>query len=104
MPFHSPRQRKAAMAKMKGRLPKVNWKEVGRLHNLRMLARTSDLRKSREGEKQFEVSLSGGGGRFDSDYGFGMNPPIVVNAKSRAEAMKKLQLPKGVKVRKVEEV
>lgn len=104
MPFKSPRQRRKVMMEMRGRLPRVDWEEVARRANLRILARTSDIRKARPGQKQFEIRLRGGGGRFDSDYGFGMNPPIVIHARSKAEALKQLKLPKTVKVLKVEEV
>jgi len=36
-----------------------------------------------------------------TEYGFGMNPPVVINAKNKQNALKQLKLPKIVKIRKI---
>jgi hypothetical protein len=36
-----------------------------------------------------------------TEYGFGTNPPIVVHAKSKTQAIEKLRLPKCVKVKNI---
>lgn len=39
--------------------------------------------------------------RFADEYGFGVNPPIVLCAKSAKNAIKQLKLPKDIKVHSV---
>lgn len=36
-----------------------------------------------------------------TEYGFGNNPPIVIHAKSKTQAIGKLRLPKCVKVKNI---
>ena len=58
-------------------------------------------------EYEIELKYVGKGKRpayTYSDYGFGTNPPIVVKAKSKADAIKKLKLPKTVKFRKIKKI
>ncbi len=57
----------------------------------------SDYRK-RGSLGEFEVELSGGDA---GEYGVGLNAPIVVFAKSKKAALKQLDLPSGVRVRKI---
>ena len=51
---------------------------------------------------EYEITLEHIGRKkpqyIETEYGFGMNPPIVVHAKSKEEALKQLRLPKTVKV------
>lgn len=55
--------------------------------------------------KQFEIELvdTSDSGRFDGEYGFGVNPPIVLCAKDKSDAVAQLKLPKNVKVLRVKE-
>ena len=39
-----------------------------------------------------------------TEYGFGVNPPIVVHAKNIANAKKQLKLPSTVKIRKIKRI
>lgn len=60
----------------------------------------------RKGQKQFEVELKWvGKGKKPKyatlDYGFETNPPIVINANNKKNALKKLKLPKTVKVKRI---
>ena len=52
--------------------------------------------------RQYEIHLRHIGKKepmyVKSAYGFGMNPPIVIDAKSRSAALHKLRLPKCVQV------
>ena len=55
---------------------------------------------------QYEINLTWHGkGKSPkythTEYGFGMNPPIVVNALNMRNARKQLKLPKIVKIRKI---
>ena len=55
----------------------------------------------------YEISLKWvGRGRKPAytrtEYGFGMNPPISIRAKSKSLALKQLKIPKTVKVAKIE--
>ena len=60
----------------------------------------------RKGHKQYEIGLRDATGkdRFDDEYGFGMNPPIVLCAKSKKDAENQLKLPQGVEIVKIEKV
>ena len=40
----------------------------------------------------------------ETDYGFGVNPPIVIRAKNKRQAIRMLKLPKTIKIRKIERV
>jgi hypothetical protein len=55
---------------------------------------------------QYEISLAWRGkGRIPkytrTEYGFGMNPPVVINAKNKQNALKQLKIPKIVKIKKI---
>lgn len=59
--------------------------------------------------KEYEIYLKyvGKGKRpayTHSDYGFGVNPPIVIRARTKKGALKKLKLPSTVKVRRIKKV
>ena len=58
--------------------------------------------------KEFEVELKFKGKKpkkeYESEYGFGTNPPIVLLCKSKSDVLKKLKLPKYVKVKRLKEV
>jgi hypothetical protein len=60
----------------------------------------------RKGQKQFEIELRDATGqdRFEDEYGFADNPPIVLCAKNKKDVKKKLKLPSGVKIAKIEKV
>lgn len=38
---------------------------------------------------------------IDTEYGFGINPPIVIHAKNEKEAVSQLRLPKTVKIAEI---
>lgn len=52
--------------------------------------------------REYEITLKHVGRKkpryVESEYGFGMNPPIVVHAKSKKKALAQLRLPKVVKI------
>ena len=50
---------------------------------------------------EYEIWLEG---KEEDEYGFEPNPPIVVRAKDEEDALKKLNLPEGVKVKSIERV
>ena len=54
---------------------------------------------------QFEIEFSGGTEEDQSEYGFGTNPPLVVNAPSKIDAVRQLDRQymrdKGVKIRSI---
>ena len=54
---------------------------------------------------EYEITLEYTGRKkplyVESEYGFSPNPPIVVHAKNKKEAMEQLRLPKNVKVAEV---
>jgi len=60
----------------------------------------------RKSHRQYEIELKDttGKDRFPDDYGFGVNPPIVLCAKSRKDAIRQLRIPKSVKIVKVKRV
>lgn len=41
---------------------------------------------------------------IESEYGFGMNPPIVIRAENKKEAIRQLKLPGEVHIKKVQEI
>jgi len=50
---------------------------------------------------EYEIWLEG---KEEDEYGFEPNPPIVVRAKDEEDALEKLNLPEGVKVKSIERV
>jgi hypothetical protein len=55
---------------------------------------------------EYEITLEYVGNRkqpkyIETEYGFGINPPIVVRAKNKTEAIKQLRLPKTVRIEKI---
>lgn len=62
-----------------------------------MARRTSNL-------KEFEIRLKVTKGEEPNEFGFFPNPPIVVRAKNKKTARRKLRLPKRVKIRSIKEV
>lgn len=58
-------------------------------------------------KKEFEVTFSGGKGRFADEYGFGDNPPANLSAKNKSCLRKQLKpmiKRDKVKIKKIEEV
>jgi hypothetical protein len=66
-----------------------------------IMAKINICRK--KSHKQYEIELKDttGKDRFEDEYGFGTNPPIVMCAKSGKDAKRQLKLPKGVQIRKI---
>ena len=54
---------------------------------------------------QYEITLEYIGKKkpqyIETEYGFGMNPPIVINARGEQEAISQLRLPKTVKIAQI---
>jgi hypothetical protein len=57
---------------------------------------------------QYEITLRYVGNNppeyMEDEYGFGDNPPIIVNADSRKEALRMLRLPRRVRVKTCKKV
>lgn len=51
--------------------------------------------------REFEIELVADSGEEPDDYGFFPNPPIIVYAKNKVEALRKLDLPVGIRVKKI---
>ena len=65
------------------------------------MAKRKIARFCKKGNFQYEIKISGGQA---DDYGMPTNPPIVVCAKNKKNALKKFKFPKNVKVKSVKKV